>query len=64
MFGFITKKDGKMYCPICKCILGNGYNQCVNYCHNCGVRLFDKHYEDLKENKEIGRASCRERKMS
>lgn len=58
MFEYIEIKEEKMICPICKCVLGNWDKKCVNYCFNCGIRLFDKQYENLKVNKEIIGKKC------
>lgn len=58
MFEYIERKEEKMICPICRCTLGSWHDKCANYCYNCGVRLFDKDFEDLKENKEIIGKKC------
>lgn len=52
------QKDGKMICPICENYLGRSQFGVPNYCRNCGTRLYDKTFEDLKENKEIVGKDC------
>lgn len=58
MLDFIKRKDEKMICPICNYVLGSWHDKSVNYCCNCGIRLLDKQYEDLKENKKIIGKRC------